>query len=73
MIATETGLDGKVIQVAGPVVDIQFPEGRIPPIHNAVRITSEGFTVPDPIDIIVEVADALGSANTEGRQPIGRS
>jgi F-type H+-transporting ATPase subunit beta len=63
MIATEAGLDGKVIQVAGPAVDIQFPEGRIPPIHNAVRITSEGFSVPEPIDIIVEVAQHIG----EGR------
>ena len=23
---------GKVIQVAGPAIDIQFPEGQIPPI-----------------------------------------
>jgi F-type H+-transporting ATPase subunit beta len=54
---------GKIIQVAGPAVDIQFPEGKIPPIHNAVRITSDGFTVPDPVDIIVEVAQHIG----EGR------
>jgi F-type H+-transporting ATPase subunit beta len=63
MIATEVGTDGKVIQVAGPAVDIQFPEGNIPPIHNAVRITSEGYEVPEPIDIIVEVAQHIG----EGR------
>jgi F-type H+/Na+-transporting ATPase subunit beta len=63
MIATEVGLNGSVIQVAGPAVDIQFPEGHIPPIHNAVRITSEGYKVPDPIDIIVEVAQHIG----EGR------
>ena len=61
--ATTTGTSGKIIQVAGPAVDIQFPEGRIPPIHNAVRITSEGFNVPDPINIIVEVAQHIG----EGR------
>jgi F-type H+-transporting ATPase subunit beta len=54
---------GRVIQVAGPAVDIQFPEGRIPPIHNAVRITSEGFNVPNPLDIVVEVAQHIG----EGR------
>ena len=54
---------GKVIQVAGPAVDIQFPEGQIPAIHTAVRITSEGFNVPNPIDIIVEVAQHIG----EGR------
>src|SRR3954467_4616151 len=63
MIATETGVTGKVIQVAGPAVDIQFPEHHIPSIHNAVRITSKGFDVPNPIDIIVEVAQHIG----EGR------
>ncbi len=54
---------GHVVQVAGPAVDIQFPEGQIPVILTAVRITSDGFTVPQPIDIIVEVAQHLG----EGR------
>ena len=39
---------GKVIQVAGPAVDIQFPEGQIPLIYTAIRITSEGFNVPNP-------------------------
>jgi F-type H+-transporting ATPase subunit beta len=63
MIATTSAAIGKIIQVAGPAVDIQFPEGKIPPIHNAVRITSDGFTVPDPVDIIVEVAQHIG----EGR------
>jgi F-type H+/Na+-transporting ATPase subunit beta len=55
--------DGRVIQVAGPAVDIQFPEGQIPVIHTALRIVSEGFNVPLPIDIIVEVAQHIG----EGR------
>src|SRR6476661_2002418 len=54
---------GKVIQVAGPAIDIQFPEGQIPPILTAIRITSEGFNVPTPVDIIVEVAQHIG----EGR------
>jgi F-type H+-transporting ATPase subunit beta len=54
---------GKVIQVAGPAVDIQFPEGQIPVIYTAVRITSEGFDVPEPLDVIVEVAQHIG----EGR------
>jgi len=57
------GIVGHVIQVAGPAVDIQFPEGHIPLIYTAVRITSEGFTGPEPIDIIVEVAQHIG----EGR------
>ncbi len=49
-----------MIQVAGPAVDMQFPEGKIPTIYNAVRITSEGFDVPEPIDIVCEVAQHLG-------------
>jgi len=52
-----------VIQVAGPAVDIQFPEGQIPVINTAIKITSEGYDVPTPIDITVEVAQHIG----EGR------
>jgi F-type H+-transporting ATPase subunit beta len=53
---------GKVIQVAGPAVDVEFPEGQIPVIRTAVRITSEGFNVPTPIDIICEVAQHIGES-----------
>jgi len=54
---------GKVVQVSGPAVDCEFAEGQIPPIHTAIRITSEGFNVPDPIDIICEAEQHIG----EGR------
>ena len=54
---------GHVAQVIGPVVDVQFEEGHLPEIYNAVRITSEGFEVPEPIDIVTEVQQHLG----EGR------
>jgi F-type H+-transporting ATPase subunit beta len=54
---------GRVAQIIGPVVDVQFPAGHLPPINNSVRITSDGFTVPEPIDIIAEVQQHLG----EGR------
>src|SRR5579884_4111713 len=53
---------GKVIQVAGPAVDIEFPEGQIPVIRTAIRITSEGFQVPQPVDIICEVAQHIGES-----------
>jgi F-type H+-transporting ATPase subunit beta len=39
------------------------PEGQIPTINTAIRITSEGFDAPTPISIIVEVAQHIG----EGR------
>ena len=54
---------GKVIQVAGPAVDVQFSEEHLPSIYNAVRVTSEGFDVPTPLDVILEVQQHLG----EGR------
>src|SRR3954462_7495580 len=54
---------GKVVQVSGPAVDCEFPEGRIPLIYTAIRITSEGFDVPEPIDIICEAQQHIG----EGR------
>ena len=54
---------GKVIQVAGPAVDMQFSGGHLPKIYNAVRVTSEGFDVPEPVDVTCEVQQYLG----EGR------
>src|SRR5437868_12417848 len=63
MATTTAAIEGKVIQVAGPAVDIQFPEGQIPVINAAVQMTSEGFTVPTPIDVMVGVAQHIG----EGR------
>src|SRR5436309_10443676 len=54
---------GKVIQVAGPAVDVQFAQATLPPIYQALRVTSEGFKVPEPISVILEVQQHLG----EGR------
>ncbi len=52
---------GKVLQVMGPVIDLQFEEGQVPSIYNAVKVTSEGFDTPVPVDITLEVALHLGS------------
>ena len=54
---------GKVIQIAGPAVDVQFDEATMPPIYQALRVTSEGFDVPTPVNVILEVQQHLG----EGR------
>src|SRR6266851_3390896 len=60
---TSAKVIGKVVQVSGPAVDCEFAEGQIPPIHTAIRITSVGFDVPEPIDIICEAEQHIG----EGR------
>src|ERR1700678_2057767 len=54
---------GKVIPISGPAVDIQFEEATMPAIYQALRIVSEGFDVPKPMDVVVEVQQHLG----EGR------
>src|SRR5579864_6867941 len=62
-MATDKNKTGHVTEVIGPVVDVQFEEGHLPLIHSAVRITSEGFDIPEPLEIIAEVEQHLG----EGR------
>ena len=54
---------GQVIQVMGPAVDCQFSEGHLPAIYNSLQVVSEGFVVPQPIDVVLEVQQHLG----EGR------
>ncbi|HVW78954.1 MAG TPA: F0F1 ATP synthase subunit beta [Alloacidobacterium sp.] len=54
---------GKVIKIAGPAVDVQFEEAKMPPIYQALRVVSDGFDVPVPINVILEVQQHLG----EGR------
>ena len=61
-MAQQTQHPGKVVQVIGPVVDIEFADGHLPDIYNAVRVvSSEGSK--DAIDVVVEVEQHLG----EGR------
>jgi len=59
-MATDSLKTGHVTEVIGPVVDVEFEEGHLPLIHNAVRITSEGFDIPEPLDIVAEVEQHLG-------------
>ena len=50
---------GKVVQIIGPVIDIEFPEG-LPEIYNAVRVVSDGTGDGDKIDVVAEVEQHLG-------------
>src|SRR6266851_3395697 len=54
---------GHVVQISGPAVDVQFAEATIPPIYEALKVVSDGFTVPSPINVVLEVQQHLG----EGR------
>jgi F-type H+-transporting ATPase subunit beta len=61
--ANGAGSAGKVVQIIGPVVDVEFSDSNLPPIYQALRVISEGFDVPHPIDVVCEVQQHLG----EGR------
>ncbi len=54
---------GKIVQVIGPVIDVEFAEELLPPIYNALRIRDEGKETGFEIDVIAEVEQHLG----EGR------
>ncbi len=50
---------GKVKQVIGPVLDIEFPAGRLPAIYNAVKVTNPSIS-NEKWNLVVEVAQHLG-------------
>jgi len=55
-------VEGRVVQVIGPVVDVEFPDQHLPPIYNAVRIVDDGTLGVVPIDVTTEVAQHLGES-----------
>jgi F-type H+/Na+-transporting ATPase subunit beta len=56
----EQGAIGRVIQIIGPAVDVEFEEGHLPAIYNAIRIVDDGELGNVPIDVVAEVAQHLG-------------
>jgi F-type H+/Na+-transporting ATPase subunit beta len=50
---------GRVVQVIGPVIDIEFT-GGLPAIYNAVRIVSDAKPGVEAIDVVAEVEQHLG-------------
>jgi len=57
-MSEHTGSVGKIVQVIGAVVDVEFPAGKLPHILNALEIKNPNNV--DAPDLIVEVAQHLG-------------
>ena len=51
--------EGQIVQVIGPVVDIEFDRGRLPAIFNALRLTNPRISDKEG-NLIVEVAQHIG-------------
>jgi F-type H+-transporting ATPase subunit beta len=54
-----TAAVGKVVQVMGPVVDVEFPQGQLPAIYNALKLTNKEIN-NSADNLILEVAQHLG-------------
>src|SRR6266446_287161 len=50
---------GRITQVIGPAVDVEFPDGNLPAIYNALQITNPAID-DRPWNLVVEVALHLG-------------
>lgn len=50
---------GKVVQVMGPVVDVEFPEGKLPAIYNALKMRNRSISDAED-NLTLEVAAHLG-------------
>jgi F-type H+/Na+-transporting ATPase subunit beta len=56
---TVNGTAGKVVQVIGPVIDVEFSEG-LPEIYNALEIKAKGGEGAPDIRVVAEVQQHIG-------------
>ena len=47
-------IKGKIVQVVGPVVDVQFNDGELPKLNEAIKIDNHGE------ELIIEVSEHIG-------------
>ena len=62
MSSVQATSQGKVVQVIGPVVDVEFAGGDLPEINTALRISNPSIS-DKPGNLVVEVAQHLGEHN----------
>ncbi len=51
--------NGTILQVIGPVVDVQFPDGDLPPVYTALRISNPAIS-DEENNLVCEVAQHIG-------------
>ena len=57
---SDTERVGKIVQIIGPVLDVEFAGGDLPAIYNALRITRSVGDGEESVDVIAEVEQHLG-------------
>src|ERR1700738_4071635 len=51
---------GRIVQVIGPVIDVEFEAGHLPEIYNALHVVSDGQHGTAVLDVVCEVEQHLG-------------
>ena len=55
--SNRAGEVGKIVQIIGAVVDVEFPEGHIPELYDALQVKGDG---KNRQDIVLEVQQQIG-------------
>ena len=63
-----SGATGRITQITGVVVDVEFPSGQLPSIYNALETT-----MPDGSRLVLEVQQHLGDDRVRADHPCDRS
>ena len=69
MVATTEKTNiGRISQIIGPVVDAQFPSGKMPRIYNALKVEGKNSAGED-VSVTCEVQQLLGDRTNDLRNP----
>src|SRR5205814_1616369 len=58
-MSASTPVAGRITQILGPVVDVEFPPGVLPEVYTALKVTNPGIS-KDADNLTIEVAQHLG-------------
>src|SRR5512139_2804604 len=68
--APSTKSTGKIVQVIGPTVDVEFPSGQLPAIYNALKIVDKAREINLTCEVSLHVGDnivrAIAMTSTDG-------
>ncbi len=54
--------NGRISQIIGPVVDVVFPDGELPAINTALKVSNAAIS-DDPWNLVIEVAQHIGQGS----------
>jgi F-type H+-transporting ATPase subunit beta len=67
---TRTQNTGKIVQVIGPTVDVEFPSGQLPNIYNALKIIDKAREINITCEVSLHIGDnvvrAIAMQSTDG-------